>query len=89
VLNTILRFISLTLPICAGIKPKTWSKEEKQRRSTKVNSPWRVKGGERRVRDEQVTESTRNQSPSTRHRRTKGEQLTTASGRQAPKASKF
>jgi len=58
VLNTLLRFIWLTLPICAGTEPKTWSKEEKQRRSTKSNSPWRVKDSQRRVRGEQVTTST-------------------------------
>jgi len=48
----LLRFIYLTLPNCAGIKLKTLSKEEKQRKSTKVYLPWRVIGEERRVRGE-------------------------------------
>jgi len=43
----LLRFIYLTLPIYAGSELKT---EEKQRRSTKVNSPWQVKGDQWRVR---------------------------------------
>jgi len=85
VLNTLLRFICLTLPICAGIEPKTWSKEEKQRRSTKVNLPWRVKDGQRRVRGEQVTESTE----ITRTQLAKGEPKASNSPRRAPKASKF
>jgi len=35
-----------------GIELKTLSKEEKQRKSTKAYSPWRVIGEERRVRGE-------------------------------------
>ena len=48
----LLRFIYLTLPNCAGIKLKTLSKEEKQRKNTKAYSPWRVISEERRVRGE-------------------------------------
>jgi len=87
VINTLLRFICLTLPICAGIGFKTLSKEEKQRRSTKANSPWRVKGDQRRVRGEQVLESTRNHSPSTRKGEKEASELAMASERRAPKAS--
>jgi len=32
----LLHFIYLALPNCAGIEPKTLSKEEKQRKSTKA-----------------------------------------------------
>jgi len=48
----LLRFIYLTLLIYAGNELKTLSKEEKQRRSTKVNSLWRVKGDQWRVKGE-------------------------------------
>jgi len=48
----LLRFTYLTLLNCARIELKTLSKEEKQRKSTKAYSPWRVIGEERRVRGE-------------------------------------
>jgi len=87
VINTLLRFICLTLPICAGIEFKTLSKEEKQRRSTKANSPWWVKGDQWRVKGEQVPESTRNHSPSTRKGEKEASELAMASEKRAPKAS--
>ena len=46
---TLLRFIYLTSPIYVGIEFKTLSKQEKQRRSEKVNSSWRVNDDQRRV----------------------------------------
>ena len=53
----LLRFIYLTSLIYAGVELKTLSKEEKQRGSAKVNSPWRVNDDQMRVRGEQETES--------------------------------
>jgi len=63
VIIALLRFIYLTLPNCAGIELKTLNKEEKQRKSTKANSPWRVKGDQRR--DKAV--SIKDHSPPTRN----------------------
>lgn len=88
-INTLLRLICLTLPICAGIELKTLTKEEKQRRSTKANSPWQVNGGQRRVKGEQVPEITRNHSHSTRNGEQEASEIATASERRAPTAGKF
>ena len=88
-LNTLLRFICLSLPICAGIELKILSKEEKQRRSTKANSPWQVKEPQRRVRGEQVPECTRNHSHSTHNGEQEASEFATTSERRAQKASKF
>jgi len=44
VIIALLRFIYLTLPICAGTELKTPNKEIKQRKSAKVSSQWRVEG---------------------------------------------
>jgi len=87
VINTLLPFICLISPICAGIGFKTLSKEEKQRRSTKANSPWRVKGDQRRVRGEQVPENARKHSPSIHKGEKEASELAMASESRARKAS--
>lgn len=66
---TLLRFIYLTLPICAGIELKTLSKEEKQRNSAKVNSTWRVEGVQRRAQVREHKDLTRIQHATASRRR--------------------
>jgi len=85
VIIALLCFIYLTSPIYAGIELKTLSKEEKQRGSAKVNSPWRVNDDQRRARDRK----SRNYSHSTRKGEQEASELAMASERQASKASKF
>ena len=87
---TLLRFIYLTSPIYAGIEFKTLSKEEKQRRSAKVNSPWRVNDDQRRVRGEQETESpetTRTQHAKASKRRVNSQWR--VKGEQVPESTSF
>jgi hypothetical protein len=93
VIISLLRFIYLTSPICAGIELKTLSKEEKQRRSAKVNSPWRVGDDQRRVRGEQETESletTRTQHATASRKRVHSEWRvkTSFKGEQVPESTK-
>ncbi|KEH30119.1 hypothetical protein MTR_4g063625 [Medicago truncatula] len=45
VIIALLRFLYLTLSICARIELKTPNKEVKQRKSAKVSSPWRASDG--------------------------------------------
>ena len=63
------------------------SKKKNKEKVQKGNSPLRVKGAKGELQRRAIPGSTKSYSPSTRQRRTKGEQLAKANRRRAPKAS--